>query len=203
MASSIPGRFNRMAQKLLSLKGGATITDAGAEVMWVVPLFHGAENRYLEGWDRFGTGNTQPAVVGQIQAVRFRNPQNSNVMVVVEKLTVSFSLPDVFDLQKGTGTTDGSVVLPQLSNNLDARGRNSATLIVSRSGLGGLPSANLVHRTSILASTAYEYVQDANQEITILPGDFYQIQLTSPNSNIDINFGLFWRERLLEESERT
>jgi len=53
MPISIPGRFNRLLQKFLSVKGGAVITDIGGEIIPVFPFFFGREVRFLEGWESF------------------------------------------------------------------------------------------------------------------------------------------------------
>ena len=49
-------RYARMLQKLSGVKGNAPVRQLAGEVMAVLPIFNGAENRYLEGWNRFGQG---------------------------------------------------------------------------------------------------------------------------------------------------
>ncbi len=87
------GRYNRMVQKLLSMKGTATLVTFSDEAMAVLPLFYGAENRYLEGWDRFGVAvGTAAGAAGNRTVWRLRNPTNSNVVTVVEKILIPSAL---------------------------------------------------------------------------------------------------------------
>jgi hypothetical protein len=48
-----------------------------------------------------------------------------------------------------------------------------------------------------------DFILFENQEITILPGMTYQIQDTGANLNQAAIVTYIWRERSLEESERT
>src|SRR6266851_4747570 len=52
------GRYNRSLQKLLSMKGQAVMPQLASELQPTFSFFSGAENRYLESWERFG--NRQP-----------------------------------------------------------------------------------------------------------------------------------------------
>src|SRR5713226_9548531 len=83
------GRYNRALQKLLAIKGSPPLRQLGGEMMPVISIFRGVEDRYLESWDRFGIVMQSTGGVGQFPAVRIRNPAGSNIMAVLEKIVLS------------------------------------------------------------------------------------------------------------------
>jgi hypothetical protein len=48
-----------------------------------------------------------------------------------------------------------------------------------------------------------DFINDGDQQITILPGMTYQVQDTGANLNQAFIITYMWRERFLEDSERT
>jgi len=50
-------------------------------------------------------------------------------------------------------------------------------------------------------NTPFDFIGTDIQEITLLPGDALQVEDTVVNQQVVVSF--IWRERLLEESERT
>jgi hypothetical protein len=196
------GRYNRLAQKLLSMKGPAALTQLGGELQVVLPMFFGAENRYLESWDRFALGATIGASVGNTLGVRLRNPGGSNVIAVLEKITYSQTPAGAVDqpqLQIGTTAVDLSTIISVTLSRVDARGRSASGLIPSSQAA---PPA-LAFRSALAATplgTNYEFIQTDIQEFPVLPGDGIQVQSNTFNNAMAVS--LLWRERLLEDSER-
>src|SRR5216684_1967801 len=86
------GRYNRALQKLLGMKGEASVPILASEIAPSFVLPYGVENRYLEQWNRFGLGMNVTATAGNQSAFRLRNPAGSNVIAVVEVLTYSVFL---------------------------------------------------------------------------------------------------------------
>src|SRR5258707_13299714 len=82
------GRYNRFLQKLFSMKGGPPSAQLATEITPNLNLFNGIENRYLESWFRYGAAPGLAAVVGANPGFRFRNPAGSNVIAMVEKLSL-------------------------------------------------------------------------------------------------------------------
>jgi hypothetical protein len=82
----------------------------------------------------------------------------------------------------------------------DGRQRPNPTLIASTTGAGASTGFSLV-RTSYPAGSGVDIILFENQEIPLLPGEF--LQLISGALNQSIATSWFWRERILEESERT
>jgi hypothetical protein len=197
------GRYNRFLAKLFGMKtGGAVIPQLASEVQPVFPFFNGAENRYLEGWDRFVGGGTIGAVALNQSAYRLRNPTGSNVMAVVEKWAAVTSLGQILIFSGGTATADLAVV--GTGSGLDPRGRkNSTCKITSQNNAAaapGLTGAFTIDAPIVLASSPWNFVRFENQEIPLLPGS--ALQLVDNTVNADLNFSVMWRERALEDSEQ-
>ncbi len=192
------GRYNRMVQKLLSMKGPATLVTISDEAQAVFSLFYGVENRYLEGWDRFGTGFLTAAVVAQNSAFLLRNPKASNVLGVIEKLTVTETTFDAITLSNNITPDPANLATLAANSRLDARGRPAATCIPSfgNNAAGG----NTFYIAGIPANAPYDFILEEEQEITLLPGD--NLTVLTANLNVAIRIGCLWRERFLEDSER-
>lgn len=202
MSLSIPGRFNRLFQKFLSTKGGALITDVGGEIIPVFPLFFGVENRYLEGWDRFGFQAFQAGGVGVSTQFRLRNPAGSGLITVLEQVTA-------FSGAAGAGLADNVVLLigaqaADLTTNIgtlsriDARGRQSSGLIAS-SQSGGATFGKNISQVAYPVNGFGSFITTENQEITLAPGD--AVQVGGGVFNQSLTASMIWRERALEESE--
>jgi hypothetical protein len=197
------GRYNRFMQKLFSMKGGAVAPQLASEIAPAFPLFSGAENRYLEGWDRFAFAVSQAPVLGIFSAVKLRNPVGSNVIAVIEKVSFTSSQPvNTPDLQGGTNQVDGGTVLGTVGISWDNRGRTAgSTLIASTSGAAGVPSQVVRARGKVVANTTLEFIFTDLQEFPLPPG--MSIQVVADAANVDMIATFWWRERFLEDSERS
>lgn len=199
------GRYNRFIQKLMGMKGDASLFQLSTELQVALGMFNGVENRYLESWDRFGIRFfVAGGGAGNASKVRFRNPAGSNVMVVFEKLlfAVSTGAASVPVLSNGVAAADLATPFVTTTSRLDPRGRASPSVSLSTDNASGV--ANLANVLSALALTGpiqYDYILFEDQEIPILPGDALQVINNTLNTQIDIS--VMWRERFLEESERT
>jgi hypothetical protein len=193
------GRYNRMAQKLLSMKGSAALVTLSDELFPCLTLFYGAENRYLESWDRFGIQFQQSGTVGNNSAARFRNPTGSNMIAVVEKIVWMTAVLDTLIVRIGPVGTDLTSV--QGAQRLDARGRAASTLIASQASPGAAFGFTFLASNpgSGIANSGTDLIYDENQEIPILPGDALQLETNS--LNVTLRVSVMWRERALEESE--
>jgi hypothetical protein len=198
------GRYNRYLQKLFSMKGPAALTQLSPEMMPVLPLFHGVENRYLEGWDRFGFSLFSAAVVGQLSAVRFRNPAGSNVIAVFELITCQ-SGPNAGPLSdqpfvavnQNQNANLGTLNLANQSV-LDKRSRPLSTLITSSGQQTGGGVA--IIQTTYGANGFANFINYEHQQITVLPGT--SLDVIGNVLNQAITPSAIWRERFLEDSER-
>lgn len=198
------GRFARGLQKLFGIKGSVPAKQLSGEVMPMHPLLNGAENRYLEGWSRFMNGANLAGSAGNVNGVRLRNPATSNVVVVFEKLGLNNPSASAYaiTLSFGPSTTDLPSPFAQTGARLDNRGNPSPSLVASFTqvpAITALASSFLVGNVAVNAF--YDFIGTDIQEITLLPGDAIQIQ--SNVVNLQSMWTWMWRERFLEESERT
>ncbi|SRR5229473_692084 len=194
------GRYNRFLTKLFAMKGQAPAPQLASEITSNLAFFSGVENRYLEAWDRYGGSFQQPAVAAQNSTARIRNPANSNAIVVVEKITIVLGVADTNLLfEHGPVGTDLVAAVFTFSR-FDPRGRPNSTAIVSGgNNVGGIGTAKL--EPALAANVVYEPIVFEDQEIPILPGDALQIRTSAVN--LLMQFSIWWRERFLEDSERT
>src|SRR5882672_510048 len=167
------GRFNRSLQKLFAMKGGPPAPQLASEVSVNHQLLSGVENRYLEGWNRFGV-SVQVAAggAGNRSAFRIRNPKGSNVIGVIEKWTVlataTIDQPFIDYAILDPGTLNiGSV--GTVNSGLDNRGSPTANLDLSSSvaavGLQGVQ----VLQAALALNTSWEFMNFEDQELTVLP----------------------------------
>lgn len=202
------GRYNRFLQKVTAIKGGPPAAALGGEIMPILPLeSFGVENRYLASWQRFGFFIAAAAGgVGLRSGIRFRNPAGSNVLAVFEKIRLTrlagtadnilasynFSPPAPVDF----------IVSANLQPRLDARQQvPTATLIPSSSGNVGGSTGAFFWIDLVGITGGVELIVDDDQELPVLPGD--AITFWSNNLNSEIDASVIWRERFLEDSERT
>jgi hypothetical protein len=200
------GRFNRMAQKLLSMKGPATIDQVANDLRFVIPLPYGAENRYLESWDLFAVAVAMGAPgAGNLATGELRNPAGSNVIAVL-------MLSQIIDPTAGTSaaasnltvirgaTADQNVVDTPIG--FDLRGRGSPTLkathnSAAQTAAGG--TAGVVRFGAQPANVSQELLP-FGQEIPMPPGTAVEVAPALTNTGMAYLF--WWRERFLEDSER-
>ena len=194
------GRFNRHFQKLLSMKGEPPAPQLSSEIQPALQLFSGVEERYLQAWDRFGRVVFNN-VAGQTSAWRLRNPIGSNIIAVVEKVTVRNAGSTTMNIFIGTSNTDENV-----SNNpsgaFDPRGRSSSGLILS---FNNAAPASTVGFTTVWShgatgTTQFDIVLTDDMEIPLLPGNLLCITNGAVATQLEV--ACWWRERFLEESER-
>jgi hypothetical protein len=198
------GRYNRLAQKLFSMKGPASLVTLNDELHFSTPMFHGAENRYLESWERFGVIIDQAGVVGNNTGVRIRNVAGSNIIAVIEKLYVqNINAADnivSLAINPAVAVNLGALV-PTQNRRFDARGRSNTSLILSQDSNYGAVLATTIAALQIPANRGAEFITLDIQELPLLPGDAWDVR--SNNSNSEIQVTAWWRERFLEDSERS
>ena len=194
------GRFNRALQKLVGIKGRAAVRQLGTEILPVFPMQLGVEFRYLEQWNRFAIAAFSAGAAANLSWMQLRNPPTSNVIGVVELLDLFGQTATALNVLLSGQTTDGSLLA---GNRLDPRGNPAASLIFSTGNTLGGKTGNIIFQTPISSSTfLFKQIVTANQEIPILPGDALVIQGNVVNTGTGVH-NLIWRERFLEDSERT
>src|SRR6266704_146892 len=204
----LAGRFNRALQKIFAIKGSPPVRQLAGEIAPQIAIQSGDENRSLEGWHRFAQRITLGSVVGQIAATRFRNP-TLNLIAVLEKLVIRDSVANTLIFSLGQTTVDllsGTFTGVRMDARFkaDATAFSSQMLFSTASNAPAIPTSLVdFSQIDLAAATNYEYIQYENQELTILPGDALNIREQSTPGAELITVNIIWRERLLEESERT
>lgn len=198
------GRFNNALKKLFGMKGPAPSPQLSGEITAALPLFFGAEARFLEEWHLFALQIQLAAGgAGNRAQVKVRNPAGSNVIAVFQKIAFVSALADQpFINQERPSTTDLAAFPAADVTSLDARtGRRSTSMVLSQNNAG--PSAvpgNGVWIGGYPAASQIEAVTTDIQEFPLLPGDAYSFACGTLNQ-ADA-FTAMWRERFLEDSER-
>jgi len=201
----LAGRYNRALQKLFAIKGPPPVRQLAGEISPNISVFSGVENRYLESWLRFAVVLTLGPTVAQIEAGQLRNPSGSNVIAVLEaaffatganplQVSVSMNHLNQADL---TNVSTGILLDPRAG----PPGQKASVCIPSTSAGGAVDLAFTIARAVSPANTTYPLILEDDQEITLLPGDTYRFLENTVNNQMFVN--LIWRERFLEESERT
>lgn len=196
------GRLNRAIEKLYNIKGGPTLVDVNPSIVANVSANQPpAEERYLQGWDKYALRFFVPATAAQFAQTQLRNPANSGVMIVIEKCTVEYTVAGEFLFFEVTSTTDLTNIATMTFQRWDRRSRAAPTAIASFNTAAALPANTAYHGIFGLSQTSSELIQTENQECPVLPGDAFACVFSIANTIAIIS--MWWRERPLESSELT
>lgn len=202
----LSARFARALQKITGIKGGVPAKQLSGEIMPVFPLFWGAENRYLESWNRFAMAQSVTASVGNLSGVKFRNPKNSGIVAVFEKISFLNATAAAVEERVWMGPDSVGADLPTPVTTgvmrFDARGSQVSAMSLSvgavASPFGG---AQEVSDFLVPANASADVIVTDIQEFPLLPGD--SLFEAAAGTNTAVFTVTWWRERQLEESERT
>ncbi|SRR5216684_79830 len=204
MNEILTGRHNRLLQKLFSMKGEPPSPQLSSEIMPVLPLMHGVENRILEGWNRFINSSDLTSGVGQLVAARLRNPKDSNAIAVIEGIwSLNVTTASRHLLQIGLGPTQADLTGGTTAGSpLDIRqGIQSSGAMIFSFALNATSLTTFAIRAAPVNQDVI-WIQDENQEIALLPNSEIQvIQQNTQDGRTAIT--MQWRERFLEDSERS
>lgn len=197
------GRFNRSYQKLFGLKGEPPVATLAPEIMPSHVVFSGVEERYLQGWARYALTLNQAAVAAQTNGLQFRNPINSNVLAVFEKWAfVSNGVGDTYTLGMLRDTPAANDLTSTAQGfSLDSRSRGGSTIIGSSQANSPATVGTAIELLTVQQSVELYDIWTENQEMLLMPGD--SIRATNNIVNSTTRWLAVWRERFLEEGERT
>lgn len=193
-------RVSQWLEKRFNAKGGGVITDLDPSLGAELSFPSGVEDRYLQGWNRFAFLAVQAAVAANFSRVRIRNPPGSNVIAVMEMITVlGTAASDQPILTYGATITDLTGVFSLTFTRQDPRGNPQPSMIISAAAqaAGGTP----ILQKGVLQNTNAEFILTNDQQIPLLPGQVIDLQSNIANTQLNVNF--MWRERALELSELT
>jgi hypothetical protein len=176
--------------------------------MPVIPVHHGVEDRYLYSWNRYRQAVTNGPFAAVNSGIRLRNPTGSNVVAVIEYyigFKLSTDTAGLMTINRGQAAVDLDTLLGSQPNQReDPRGQQQSTTIISINSVAlvALTNATSVWSTSVTAGSNAPYVWSEHFELLLMPGDCLQwAEASAVNLPLKVNFG--WRERFLEDSERT
>src|SRR5260370_28571545 len=197
------GRYNRMLQKLFSMKGSPPAAQLASEIGATIEIERvSVDQRWLSG-TRCGARVQQVAGVGNTSQIRLRNPAGTNTLITLEKfLITSLTANQEYTI---TASNSGSAAVNLVNSAggrfIDGRSGGAGHTLVISSSNGADPSLLVeVQRFATILSTPYEHIVHEDQEITLSPSE--AIQLTTINNHVALDLSLMWRERALEDSEQ-
>jgi hypothetical protein len=154
--------------------------------------FNGVENRFGFTWKRysFSSGNNTVAML--------RNLTN-NLVAVVEKFLIVMAGAGGPTIYFGPGQSIAAANIASNVTRLDGRIGNSPSGLEASFGAGLVVNPTMLSIATLtgLGTNPLDFVNTVDQEITLTPGD--SIIFTSGPASVTFH----WRERLLEESEKS
>ncbi len=198
------GRYNRAIQKLFGIKGSPPVRQVGGEVMPTISIYYGAENRFLETWYRYGKFIDNLPQAGLTTAVRFRNPANSGVIAVLEKVTLFTSLQTEVQMRFRDVLADADLSSPVGGFPMERRlgkglsGGSVGSIRVS-TDLAGSQAGTSFNIYRFAPNISFEQIPHEDHQIVVDPGQWFQWFIQDPN--IRFSWSAIWRERQIEESE--
>jgi hypothetical protein len=197
------GHFNRFLQKFTGIKGPAVAPTLVPEIAPTLSLFSGVENRYIAGWNRYGGVAVATNVAAQTSGCSFLNPIGSNIIAVWESVIIFASAVSsnfFIEVLNGGLTLAGAGGPPF---KLDFRTQSTAMCILNTGNNLAQGLFNVVKKYQWGGAQLgqIEVIAYKNQEMTALPGDVWRVR--TDGVNIQLTVVWTWRERFLEESERT
>lgn len=199
-------RYNRMLQKLMGMKGGPPARQLSSEIVPSLNLFLGCEARYLESWQRYAVAATAIAGgAGNRSAVMIRNPPGSNVIAVLEKIAViggaAADSPALNYVFTSAGNLPAATFAIVANTGLDNRFTPSPNSVVSlSSNAGGVLGVTVMQVATAISANADFLISDVH-ELPLAPGSAFIVYSNILNNAVEATF--LWRERMLEDSERS
>lgn len=191
------GRYNRYLQKLFHMKAGPPARQLGSDVVPVFPFFTGVEHRFLDQTGRFAAITEITGGAAQFAAFRLRNPSTSNVIVTIENILVSGIASSIINGALQIQTVDRANGVQQ--TRLDSRGTPTGAAKASTDTNLGAALIATIFKLVLPGNQTFQLISCEDQELTVLPGDGFDIGPNGANAEMDLT--IMWRERALEESE--
>jgi len=202
------GRFNRSLQKLFGIKGSPPVRQIAGEIQPSHQLGAGIEMRYLESWNIFCIS---PAgivgLAGNSPTFRLTNDVGSNVIGVIEKIVFSTSVATIVDIQWSSPAVLVAGHVPNLSGlantqALDGRSGSQNSVLTESVSTSTNTNGQTIARIQTQANVPFDFIiGDLTEELPMVPQSLLNIFAEAAASTLLIT--VRWRERFLEESERT
>lgn len=192
------GRFARGVQRIFGVRGEVPVASLAGEVSVVWELFTGLEDHFPQQIEHFSGIVSIAANAANTPGFQIRNPANSGVVATIEKLLVSPIVAQ--DTEVTIGSVAAELTTSTTSQNRDGRGRPVGTCVLSSSNtspaaLGNpiwLANGNLVPIEVIIRPT---------DEIVLFAGGGLRVTWSAVNQAVRAT--IYWRERVIEDAEKT
>lgn len=195
------GRFNRSLQKTFGIKGGPPVATLAPEIMPVVPVSVGVERRFLESWNKFGVARNVAANAANTQGIQLANPTNSNIVAVVESVKAGSTAAQQWNVCLVQANPTNLASLISTVNEDGRYGNQFAGVVIASFTPSTTSTLSTISMLATGNGQSVELIETEAQEIPLLPGA--TLLLTSIVVNLAGFYGFRWRERFLEDSERT
>jgi hypothetical protein len=170
------GRFNRALQKTFGMKGGPPSAQLATEIQPNISMFWGNEQRYLEGWQKFG-----------VQANVAAGGAGTRASVLINYSILS--------------SGDQALSVIATNTGLDQRGPQTPQLHVTANNIVQSLIGVTIWGGAMVANTSLDAILDEAHTLPLLPNSSYTFYSSVLNQALSMS--LWWRERPLEASEIT
>jgi len=200
----LTGRHNRFFQKLFSMKGGPPAPQLSTEVQ---PNFDiedtPIELRFLKGEYIYGVSVAPPIVAAQFSLLQLRNPPTSGVIAVIEHIYVfNTSGPQQYQIQFGQpGLNDATTILSTKSRDGRSTARSALVASSGSTTAGSQIGANMAQVAVSGANITERFPNFKEGSLVLTPND--EVRIISLISATADTYSILWRERLIEDSEKT
>lgn len=167
------------------------------EVGAVIPLDM-PELLFHQGWRRYQSAGTITAGVGNAARIQLRNPVGSNIITIVEAFVFFASVALEFVEAQMSPPVVADLTTIFGSSPRDYRQPNGKPGLCVVSGQQG---AALSINTMIAGAPASTLGSMPGMPLELFPGD--GVQFSSETLNQAVDFGILYRERVLQEQENT
>ncbi len=213
------GRFNRLLQRMLSIKGNAPVSTIAPD--WMGVLAHDlerAELMYLAGWQRFGISFFPGANgAGNFNGLQIFNqkPASGTAVIAVIELIEFFATTNgqqfniaIQDPRNGPiGLFSGGGAVGSTSSGFDGRGPQTPYCTVASRANNQVGLGTVIRQVPMQQSGAagtgpgyYSAIIHLDMEIQLSPGMALHIFNTIANQGGPF-VNVQWRERAIEDSE--
>jgi len=194
------GRYNRMLQRLLSMKGGPPAPQLASEIqpqmdVEALPV----ELRFLLGWHLYQTTVQQLASAANASGVQVRNPLTSGAVAVITSLQIQVGSGEIIDITESFGG-----ITPDLTNvftgtRVDSRAKLNSILVPSSFAPAADLGLPIFAAVIPISQNPYEFINKEYDAIPMFPG--HALRVVGSGLNVDLRVHFKWRERAIEEGE--
>jgi hypothetical protein len=205
------GRWNKALNALFGIKAGAPSPSLSGDLQVSYQVDTAVDGRFLEGWSRWAASVNLTGGVGATAYLHLLNPAGSGAIAVIERIRIGVQ-NDAASQTVNVGKTVGAflggdvqvVIATHDSRQAPSQG-SQGSIVQAKSNItqAGSPALQFLDTFVIGANSGtfvYDLMFTEHQETIILAGD--SIVAANLTQNKAFQATMWWRERVLEDSER-